>query len=444
PLRLLLFAFIEVAVITSAVRARRNMRENFSAGIDGIAVWALTGLTAVLSCMDARSIPEAVFRLAAPLVAAWLWERGMAIERHRITGRKRINWRATPERFLVWVGLAESQDRTADEVDRQRRFTRVALAAKKVRVLVEAGAKPGKVASAQKKLETAYAAAHAHTGLGRDPELQEMLAAEVRSLFSAGELVSLEAASAWTQPVEETPSPFEQLANETRDLKDSLAVLGEIRATHEKIRATRDEIRESEANILMLASQQTSRRAARVTPDVTPGVTHTEVTPGVTKEVTNPPFFPPREWLNEAPAVTPPATPAATPTVVAERVTPTVTFDITNPAAYDIKQSLLDDPSVTEFATPAVTPPAITGRVTKRLTFKPKAASQPKTVVMRAYWDKVRSEEKRYPDVVELAKASGAHHSLASRKRTEWVLELPYWERKKANAKKAVNGSKPS
>src|SRR5688500_5813216 len=116
PLRLLLFAFIEVAVITSAVRARRNMRENFSAGIDGVAVWALTCLTAVLSSMDARSVAEAVFRLAAPLVAAWLWERGMAIERHRISGRSRIHWRLTPERMLVRIGLAEVSDRTASEV----------------------------------------------------------------------------------------------------------------------------------------------------------------------------------------------------------------------------------------------------------------------------------------------------------------------------------------
>src|SRR5690606_7222516 len=106
PLRLLLFAFIEVAVITSAVRARRNMRENYSAGIDGVAVWALTSLSAVLSSLDARSPAEALFRLAAPLVAAWLWERGMAIERHRITGTKRINWRITPERILVRLGLA--------------------------------------------------------------------------------------------------------------------------------------------------------------------------------------------------------------------------------------------------------------------------------------------------------------------------------------------------
>src|SRR4051812_22275430 len=47
PLRLRLFASIEVAIIPPPVRARRNMRENFSAGIDGIAVWALTCLTAV-------------------------------------------------------------------------------------------------------------------------------------------------------------------------------------------------------------------------------------------------------------------------------------------------------------------------------------------------------------------------------------------------------------
>ncbi len=99
-LRILLFAFIELAVVTSAVRARRNMRDIHTAGIDGAAVWILTGLSAVLSSLDARSPAEAVFRLAAPLVAAWLWERGLAVERRRATGR-RIHWRLTAERVLV-------------------------------------------------------------------------------------------------------------------------------------------------------------------------------------------------------------------------------------------------------------------------------------------------------------------------------------------------------
>jgi hypothetical protein len=434
PLQLLLFAFIEVAVITSAVRARRNMREKFSAGIDGLAVWALTSLSAVLSSMDARSFAEALFRLAAPLVAAWLWERGMAVERHRITGRARINWRITPERILVRLGLAEASDRTAGEVDRQRRFTRVALAAKKVRVLREAGAKAGRITRAQASLESAYAAAHAHTGLGRDAELQETLAAEVRSLFSAGELVALDAASAWTKPAK--PDDLAELVAATKQMSDGVAVRGELQAALEEMRSAVREMRAMESNVTMLATD--------VTRGVTPPAITGKVTAGVTKKVTEPPVFVPQEWTAGAPAATPPATPVA----VAERVTPEVTFDVTNPAAYDLTQSLLGAPSVTELVTPTVTPPAVTGRVTKKLTFKPKPEPdpQPKTAVMRAHWDKARSE-KRYPEVVELANIAGAHHSLASRLRAEWVKELSPWERRKANPKPkktaAVNSSAP-
>ncbi|MET8334330.1 hypothetical protein [Streptosporangium canum] len=434
PWRLVMFAFIEVAVITSAVRAKRSMKAKYSAGVDGIAVWTLTSLSAVLSAMEAASLPEGVFRLAAPLVAAWLWERGMAIERHRITGLAGIHWRITPERILVRLGLAEAKDRTADEVDRQRRFTRVALAAKKVRVLREAGAKAKDVAKAQAKLETAYAAAHAHTGLGRDKELQETLAAETRSLFSAGELVNLEAASAWTKPA--APGDLAKLIEETQRMSDGIAALGEARTALEEMRNMREEMRAMESNVTMLASDATRR--------VTRPATHGQVTSGVTKKVTEPPVFVPQEWTAGAPAATPPATPVA----VAERVTPKVTFDVTNPAAYDLRQSLLGDPSVTELVTPAVTPPAVTGRVTKRITFKSKPDPQPKTAIMREYWDKVRVEEKRYPGPVELARAAGAHPSLASRLRIEWVKELPWGERRRANPKPkklaAVNGSTPT
>ncbi|MER6827952.1 hypothetical protein ABT352_18380 [Streptosporangium sp. NPDC000563] len=201
PLRLLLFAFIEVAVITSAVRARRNMRENFSAGIDGIAVWALTGLTAVLSSMDARSTAEAIFRLAAPLVAAWLWERGMAIERHRISGRSRINWRLTPERALVRIGLAEVSDRTASEVDAHRRLTRVALAAKRARALRESGASDRKMRSALTKLDRAMDRAVEHTGLAVDSVRQEALLSQIGALYNTSALIDL------TPPVPWEPEP---------------------------------------------------------------------------------------------------------------------------------------------------------------------------------------------------------------------------------------------
>ncbi|MET9066363.1 hypothetical protein [Streptosporangium sandarakinum] len=206
PLRLLLFAFIEVAVVTSAVRARRNMRENFSAGIDGVAVWALTCLTAVLSSMDARSPAEAVFRLSAPLVAAWLWERGMAIERHRITGRSRINWRITPERVLVRVGLAEVSDRTASEVDAHRRLTRVALAAKRARALRAAGASDRKMRAALAKLDRAMDQAVEHTGLAADPARQEALLSQIGALFNTSALIDLRPPVPWAPEPQEPPA----------------------------------------------------------------------------------------------------------------------------------------------------------------------------------------------------------------------------------------------
>jgi hypothetical protein len=207
PLQLLLFAFIEVAVITSAVRARRNMRENYSAGIDGIAVWALTSLSAVLSAMDARSLAEAMFRLAAPLVAAWLWERGMAIERHRITGRARINWRLTPERMLVRVGLAEASDRTASEVDAHRRLTRVALAAKKARALREQGASDRKMRAALAQLDKAMDRAVEYTGLAVDQARQEALLSQIGALYNTSALIDLSPPVPWEPEPEPEPEP---------------------------------------------------------------------------------------------------------------------------------------------------------------------------------------------------------------------------------------------
>lgn len=208
PLRVALFAFIEIGMLASAVRARRNMRDSAeraktdplvrpSAGVDGTAVWVLTALTAVLSSLEAASPPEFIFRLAAPLVAAWLWERGMAIERQRITGRSRINWRLTPERLLVRLGLAEANDRTASEVDAHRRLTRVALAAKKAKALRDVGAKPKKVARALARLDRAMDRAVEHTALSRDRVVMTALLDQVSTLYGAPRLLDLPGQAPW-------------------------------------------------------------------------------------------------------------------------------------------------------------------------------------------------------------------------------------------------------
>ncbi|MCP2325178.1 hypothetical protein HDA40_003685 [Hamadaea flava] len=133
PLRYAFFWFIEVALFASALLARaRLLRDpaNASTGVDGIAVWVFAALTASLSATDADSVREVCLRLAAPLVAAWMWERALAAERNARTGttNRRIHWTLTVERVFVWLHLAEAQGRDVTEVDRIRRRARLGRA----------------------------------------------------------------------------------------------------------------------------------------------------------------------------------------------------------------------------------------------------------------------------------------------------------------------------
>jgi hypothetical protein len=199
PLRALLFAFIEIALFVEALRARRTVIETGAAGVDGVAVWALAALSAVLSSLDARSFAEALFRLSVPPVTAWLWERLMAVERRRSTGR-RIHWRVTPERILVRLGLAEASDRTASEVDAHRRLTRVALAAHRLRSLRAAGARGWRQWRAQRRLDAAVRAAVEHAGLAIDEQRQGLLMAQLGALFNTTALAELSPAAPWAAP----------------------------------------------------------------------------------------------------------------------------------------------------------------------------------------------------------------------------------------------------
>ncbi|MBB2909341.1 hypothetical protein FHS43_000587 [Streptosporangium becharense] len=390
PLRLLLFAFIEVAVITSAVRARRNMRENFSAGIDGAAVWVLTGLTAVLSTLDARSAAEAVFRLAAPLVAAWLWERGMAIEHHRITGRARIHWRITPERVLVWVGLAEATGRTAGEVDALRRRTRVALAAKRVRALRAAGAKPRKVAAAMARLERAYAAAAWHTGLARDPEQQRALAGEVGATYSAAALVDLPPTATWTGS--SAPPETVQIAEDLRRWVDAET------ARRDPIEQARDP--EFVAALASMAAAATGCHLVPVANGMAGSMTAWPVIDRDAEPVVAAPRPPGDAMLGAAPSGAGAA--AAAPGPAGTDVIDPCTGVIDR---FDLGASNENGPVNSEES----------------------PGEQTKVAIMRAHWLAEVAQGRR-PRMVDLARVAGADQGMASRYRKRWANELEQLE----------------
>jgi hypothetical protein len=123
-----LFAFMEISVLASALRARANVARDGQAGADGIAVWVLTSASGFMSASEAASPQEALVRLGAPLVAAWLWERSMVPERRArraAEGRaENVRWLFSVKRVAVRLGLATALGANLESEDANRRIDR--------------------------------------------------------------------------------------------------------------------------------------------------------------------------------------------------------------------------------------------------------------------------------------------------------------------------------
>ncbi len=205
-LRIMFFAFLEIMVLTSALRARSAQQVTGSAGIDGVAMWVLTCLSAVLAATDADNVGTVLIRLSAPLVAAWGWERSMALERRRSGALGGINWRVTPERILIRLGIADPTNRTAGEVTVQRRLIDVALAADRARTLRETGAGTRRVNKARRRLQRVMRRAVEDGGLVDDSRSpRSVLMDNLRILSSTGALLELDLPNPWI--IDEEPGP---------------------------------------------------------------------------------------------------------------------------------------------------------------------------------------------------------------------------------------------
>ena len=197
--RIALVAVFDLTIVTEAFRARRNMREFGSAGVDGAAMWWVTVLEAVLSAMPSRSFAEAAFRLSVPVVAAWLWHRGLSLERRRRNEGAEIQWRFTFERVLVRLGLAEPAGRTVNDVAAARRLLTLARAAKRLRWLNEHGARAWRLRLAGRSLEIAAGRAVEHAHLASESARQTELLALLDTLCSAASLADIKPTAPWAR-----------------------------------------------------------------------------------------------------------------------------------------------------------------------------------------------------------------------------------------------------
>jgi hypothetical protein len=125
-LRVFLVAVLEGAQIAEALRSRKNIRETGAAGVDGIGLWVLTGISAALSTSVAGNVREALGRAIIPAVGAWLWERALAPQRRAARARRGgpVRWRITPERVFVWLRLADAVDTDVAKVESARKVVK--------------------------------------------------------------------------------------------------------------------------------------------------------------------------------------------------------------------------------------------------------------------------------------------------------------------------------
>lgn len=201
------FAVFELALLISALRARRYRLQHGRSGVDDVAVWVLAVITGVLAATDTTSWKAALGRLVLPLVAAFLFERAISAERSdRVKRRRVIHWRNPLERVAVRLGLASAREETVEQVDRARRLAKLARIAYRAQT-----AKVGR-GLAQWRLRRRLAEANESLGLVTDRTAVRDLQAGVALLFEAIDQTTREAvvvASPWRATDLEEADPAE-------------------------------------------------------------------------------------------------------------------------------------------------------------------------------------------------------------------------------------------
>jgi hypothetical protein len=120
-----LAAFLELALISSALLARASAMAGRPASADAVAVWVFSAVSGVFSAAheligpldpatgqrgwqhDSLSLLAAGVRIAAPLVAAWLWERVLVSARRESAARSAAQIRCD-RRLLAFAKAAQT------------------------------------------------------------------------------------------------------------------------------------------------------------------------------------------------------------------------------------------------------------------------------------------------------------------------------------------------
>ncbi|MFG1846804.1 RodZ family helix-turn-helix domain-containing protein [Micromonospora carbonacea] len=184
-LRLVLFGFIELGIVDAARRATRHLYRHGDLGKAHRAVFFLAGTSATLSAVHADSIDLRLFRVAAAVVASYMWFESLREQRdilhHRNPGKyPPITSRGIPwKRIGATLGLVEATTLEVTEVATQRRIDRLSRLLNHFHA-VTAGTDPGRVKQwyiswLTRRVVRKTQAACKYINLAENPEVRKML-----------------------------------------------------------------------------------------------------------------------------------------------------------------------------------------------------------------------------------------------------------------------------
>lgn len=200
--RAVMFAAAELGLFSMALMARQNLRAVGAPGTPGVLVWVVTGVQVIPAYSETGLVAGTVRAFVGPVLAALLWHLAMGIElRHSEPGAASqslpaVLVRELRERLLSRLGLAV-RGRDAAQISRDR-WTRIATQrAARLADLEAAGARPGRLARARRRLAVAVDRTDAGVLEAQRAVLLDRLAA----YRGAAELASMDLPAPWATAV---------------------------------------------------------------------------------------------------------------------------------------------------------------------------------------------------------------------------------------------------
>jgi hypothetical protein len=125
PLRILMFAIVELILGVFMIRAKRNMKENGNPGRSGVYARVVASGMSMIAVGTAHNFSEGVFRLLIPVLLILMWWDGLVGEKKLDGGDEGGTFNWTPRKILIRMGAITPGNKDVKTVHREQLIQRM-------------------------------------------------------------------------------------------------------------------------------------------------------------------------------------------------------------------------------------------------------------------------------------------------------------------------------